>query len=450
MEYKAEDKNGYSRRFGDTITTGGGDIVMNGQTVKAQGRDIGNMAAVTAGIFNLKRKGGNVRLNEKNGNVILGDRDTGVRASDFAGGADDERMDLLRRGYTKTTGDEVVRGRQSAENKGLGNLVRWDPSSKRMTIAGVDVPYLYITDDGNAMVSEKALNAVIDKVKQSSGVKTATELADMIYGRYSNPVKKALDKVMNRESWSYNPEEDPAYKAYEKQYLRNAEQAYNRAMGSGGLYGTPDSYQMYQALAGYADNMQRLSDAVPQLAEQDYNRYSDEQARNLAALEAMQNERAAEYNLLAGANEKQINRIREDDRENYTRREDSLYNYPIAGERLAQETAQAKIAGNEAVQSDMDTELYGPMLELDYRIKNAQLDAVEVKTLISRIQAAQQRAVLYNGGMFMKEDMDALGIPQDMQRYPDSGGYPNPWDAGINAKLAEWYSYTMPTQYAVF
>ena len=50
----------------------------------------------------------------------------------------------------------------------------------------------------------------------------------------------------------------------------------------------------------------------------------------------------------------------------------------------------------------------------------------------------------------MKEDMDALGIPQDMQRYPDSGGYPNPWDAGINAKLAEWYSYTMPTQYAVF
>lgn len=450
MNYKAEDENGYSRRFGDTITTGGGDIVMNGQTVKAQGKDIGNMAAVTAGISNLKRKGGDVSLNEENGNVILGGKDTGVRASDFAGGADDESMDSLRRGYTKTTGDGIIRGRQGAESKGLGNLVRWDRFSKRMTIAGVDVPYLYITDDGNAMVSEKTLNAVIDKVKQSSGVKTATELADRIYGKHSDAVNSALDKVANREKWSYKPEEDPAYEAYARMYERNAEQAYNRAMGLGGLYGAPDSYQIYQAIAGYSDNMQRLSDAVPQLASQAYERYSDEQARNLAALEAIQNERALEYNMLSGANEKQINRMREDDRENYSRREDSLYNYPIAGEKLAQESAQTKIAGNEAVQSDMDTAMYAPMLELDYRIKNAQLDSSEVKTLISRIQAAQQRAALYNGGMFMKEDMDALGIPQDMRRYPDSGGYPNPWDAEINAKLAEWYRYTLPTMYGVY
>ena len=450
MSGKAEEKKGYSRRFGDTITTGSGDIVMNGQTVKAQGRDIGNMAAVTAGLSNLKRRGGAVELNEENGNVMLGGSDTGVRASDFAGGIDDESMDALRKGYTKTTGDEIVRGRQSAESRGMGNMVRWDPSSKRMTIAGVDVPYLYITDDGNAMVSERTLNSVLEKVKQSSGVKTATELADMIYGKNKKAVSSALDKVTNRKQWSYSPESDPAYEAYERMYSRNAEQAYNRAMGSGGLYGAPDSYRMYQALAGYADNMQRLSDAVPELARQAYERYGDEQARNLAALEALRNERTAEYDMLSGANEKQLSRMREDDRENYSRHEDMLYNYPIAGEQTAQQRAKTRIADKEAKQTDIDTAMYSPMIELDYRIKNAQLDSVEVKTLISRIQAAQQRAVLYNGGRFMKQDMDALGIPQDMLRYPDSGGYPNPWDAEINAKLAEWYNYTLPTQYGIY
>lgn len=444
MQYKAEDEKGYSRRFGKTITSGKGDIVMNGQTVKASGNDLGNMAEVTAGIYNLQKRNADASINDSNGNVMLGGNDTGVKARDFANGANDENMDALREGYTKAAGDGIVRGRQSAESRGLGNLVRWDPSSKRMTIAGIDVPYLYITDDGNAMVSEKVLNDVMDRVEKSTGVQTATELADKIYNRHRSDVNSALDKVVDRDSWSYDPTKDPAYEAYAKMYSRNAEQAYNRAMGSGGLYSSPNSYQMYQALAAYADNMQRLSDTVPQLAQQDYARYSDEQQRNLDALEALQSERSAQYNMLSDANERQINRIREDDIENYKRREDSVYNYPMASEQLTQEKAQSHIAGNEVEQSDIDTELYEPMRDLDYMIKNAQLRATDVKNLISRIQVAQERAMMYNGGMFMKQDMDALGIPQNMARYPDTGGYPAPWDAEINAKVAEWYRYTLP------
>ena len=452
MQYKAEDEKGYSRKFGNTITSGTGDIVINGQTVKASGNDIGDMAEATAGIYNLRQRNSDAALNEYNGNVMLGGNDTGVRARDFAGGVTNENMEALRAGYTKSSGDNIVRGRQSAESKGLGNLVRWDSSSKRMTIAGIDVPYLYITDAGNAMVSEKVLNEVMDRVEKSAGVQTATGLADMIYKRHSSAIDNALDKVTDREMWSYDPESDPAYAAYAKMYFRNAEQAYNRAMGSGGLYGSPDSYQMYQALAAYADNMQRMSDAIPQLAQQSYARYGDEQQRNLAALQALQGERSAQYNMLSDANERQINRIREDDIENYDRYEDLIYNYPLESERLMQEKehleqekAKSHIAGNESIQSDLDTGMYMPMLDIDYKIKNAQLDSTQVKTLISRIQAAQQRAQLYNGGMFLKEDMDALGIPQNFARYPNTGGYPSPWDAEINAKLAEWNRYTLPT-----
>lgn len=445
MQYKAEDEKGYSRKFGKTTTSGSGDIVINGQTVKASGNDIGDMAEATAGIYNLRQRNTDVSLNENNGNVMLGGSDTGVMARNFANGVTNENMETLRTGYTKSAGDNVVRGRQSAESRGLGNLVRWDASSKRMTIAGIDVPYLYITDDGNAMVSEKALNEVMDKVEKSAGVKSATELADMIYNNHNPAIKSAMNRVTDREKWSYDPETDPAYEAYAKMYARNAEQAYNRAMGSGGLYGTPNSYQMYQALAAYADNMQRMSDALPELARENYARYSDEQQRNLSALAALQNERSAQYNMFSEANERQINRIREDDIENYDRYEDLIYNYPQVIEKLAQERAKSHIAGNETVQSDIDTEMYAPTLRLDHMIKNAQLSSMEVKTLISRIQAAQQRAQIYNGGMFMKADMDALGIKQDMERYPDTGGYPSPWDAEINAKIAQWYRYTLLT-----
>lgn len=445
MQYKAEDEKGYSRRFGKTITSGTGDIVINGQTVKASGNDIGDMAEATAGIYNLKQRHSDAALNENNGNVMLGGSDTGVRARDFANGVTDENMDALRNGYTKSAGDNVVRGRQSAESRGLGNLVRWDPSSNRMTIAGIDVPYLYITGDGNAMVSEKVLNDIMDRVEKSAGVRTATKLADMIYKRHDPAIDSALEKITDREKWSYDPTADPAYEAYAKMYSRNAEQAYNRAMGSGGLYGAPDSYQMYQALAAYADNMQRMSDAVPELAAKDYARYSDEQQRNILALQALQGERSAQYNMLSDANERQIKRIREDDNENYDRHEDAVYNYPRESERLIQERAKSYISENEKAQSDIDTVMYGPMLEIDYKIKKAQLNSTEVKTLISRIQAAQERALIYNGGMFMKEDMDALGIKQNMARYPDTGGYPAPWDAEINAKLAEWYRYTLVT-----
>lgn len=428
----------YARRFGNVTASGDMDVTVNGQTVRASGNDIGNMAAVTAGLSNLRRKRGDVSLNENNGNVVLGGKDTGVKAEDFAAGADDEGFERLRKGYTKNSGDEIVRGRQAAESSGLGNLVRWDKSSNRMTIAGVDVPYLYITNDGNAMVSEKTLNSVLEKVKENLGVKTAAEIADEIYSRNGRNINKALDSIINRKEWEYNPETDPAYLAYQKQYTRNAEQAYNRAMGTGGLYGSPSSYQMYQALAGYADNMQKMSDAIPEFQNVSYERYSDEQERNLKALEALQKERAEEYDMYNSANESLLDRIKDSDAENYKRYGDSVYTYPLNKEQLRQARLKNELSENEKLRSDMDTDMYQAMLDVDYRIKNAQLSSVQVKTLISQIQAAQQRAMLYNGGMFMKADMDALGIPRNYSRYPDSGGYPSPWDYGINAKLAEW------------
>ena len=37
----------YARRFGNVTASGDMDVTVNGQTVRASGNDIGNMAAVT-------------------------------------------------------------------------------------------------------------------------------------------------------------------------------------------------------------------------------------------------------------------------------------------------------------------------------------------------------------------------------------------------------------------
>jgi len=449
MEFNAENERGYPRRVKGITTSGKGKIVVNGVEVDAEGPDIGDLARVTAGAANLKRRGGAFGLNDKTGNVTLGGIDTGVSAADYADGVTAGGLEAISDGYTKN-GGRIVRGRQAAETGGFGNLVRWDDAAKRMSVAGVNVPYLYVTDDGNAMVSEDVMNSVLADVKNRLGVSAARDIVNEVRDRHKSGVDRALKKVVDRERWSYDSARDPAYEAYARMFGENAEKAYNRAMGSGGLYSSPNSYQMYQALAAYGDNMQRLSDQIPSLAQQDYSRYSDEQTRNLAALNALTSEREKELAARTAANENQLSRLRGDDRENYSRAADALLNYPLKEEQLSQAANRTRISANEVVQSDIDTDMHGKFTDLDYRIKTAQLNSQQVKNIIEQVKAAQQRAALYNGGQFMKADMDALGIAQDMERYPNSGGYPNPWDHEINEKLAQWYEYTLPTQYGVY
>lgn len=407
------------RKFGNTTTSGEGDVLINGQKVSASnpsgGNDLGDMITVTQGMSNIKNAmrgeaygNGNVALDETSGNILYNGGNTGLKASDYASGIDGR---TAADGYSKATGDAVVRGRAYLDSKGLGQLVNWDDSTRTMSVGGINVPYQYITDDGNAMVSQSVLDKVVAQLEQNSGVKNGTALTDDIYSKYDPTISVLNDKIINRDEWKYNPQKDPAYQAYAQMYQQNAEQAYNRAMGSGGLYGTPSSYQKYQALAGYGDSMQQLSQAVPTLAQQDYQRYSDEQNRNIQALQALQQERAYEYNMRYNANENQLNHMNTDAQTNYSRRYNDMYVYPMADNELA-------MSDNDVTRSNVDTVFYPTLKQYEADLSKANVDAATQTNMAYYLNNIEQTAKL-RGGELSTDEKIFLGLDPNEVHYVD-------------------------------
>lgn len=426
-----------ARKFGDTVTSGEGHVSMNGQTVRASnptgGSDLGDMATVTQGMTNVQNAmqssaygNGKAVLDESNGNVLYNGGDTGLKASDYANGITNKQN--ISDGYTNATGDTAVRGRAYLDSKGYGQLVNWDDATKTMSVGGINVPYQYITDDGNAMVSQSVLDNVIARLGTNSNTQNGAALANSIYDKHEPTISSLMDKIINRDQWKYDPRKDPAYQAYAQMYQQNAEQAYNRAMGSGGLYGSPSSYQRYQALAGYGDNMQQLSQTIPTLAQQDYQRYSDEQNRNLQALQSLQQERAYEHNMLYNANEVQLDRMNADAQTNYSRRYNDMYAYPMADNELA-------MANDKVTQSGIDTMYYPTLKQYETDLAKGNVDSITQQNMAYYLNNIENTARLRSGEL-SADAVEFLGLDPNTSHYL--------WDYDVKALLGQYYNAQKP------
>lgn len=103
-------------------------------------------------------------------------------------------------------------------------------------------------------------------------------------------INAGLDKLGSSE-WKYNAEQDPAMQAYRKQYLREAERGTRNAMaGAASLTGGVPSTAAVQA-GQQAGNYYRaqLADKVPELMQQDFNRYMQDREANRADLSLLFN-----------------------------------------------------------------------------------------------------------------------------------------------------------------
>ncbi len=144
-------------------------------------------------------------------------------------------------------------------------------------IGGKPLNTLYIDDEGKAWAWQ---NDVFDSVKNyanSVGVKNPNTLAESINDSYLDDIYEKIYKISNREEFSYDPGNDPVYKAYREKYLTEG----NRA--------TKDAIADYSALTGgYANSSaitagslagqyytQQLANKIPELASQAYERYRD-------------------------------------------------------------------------------------------------------------------------------------------------------------------------------
>ena len=108
---------------------------------------------------------------------------------------------------------------------------------------------------------------------------------------------EALKKASSGE-WNYNPSTDPVWQAYQKQYRREGQRAAEDTLGRAAAMtgGVPSSYAVTAAAQAGNNYAAALSDKLPELYQDSYNRYLQEYQRQLGLADAYAGAGKTEYN----------------------------------------------------------------------------------------------------------------------------------------------------------
>lgn len=106
----------------------------------------------------------------------------------------------------------------------------------------------------------------------------ANKVADWTGGTYGQSVKDALDKINNREKFTYDLNGDALYQQYKDQYMNLGKLAMQDTIGQAsamtGGYG--NSYAATAGNQAYQGYLQKLNDVVPELYQMALNQYNQE------------------------------------------------------------------------------------------------------------------------------------------------------------------------------
>lgn len=115
--------------------------------------------------------------------------------------------------------------------------------------------------------------------------------------RYDATIQDLLGQIVNREAFSYDPDTDPLYGQYRKQYTREGQRATADALGtaaaaSGGIASSYANTAAAQAGNYYAAQM---TDKIPELYQLAYNKYLSDYNMKLSDLGAVQGAEQSDY-----------------------------------------------------------------------------------------------------------------------------------------------------------
>lgn len=126
------------------------------------------------------------------------------------------------------------------------------------------------------------------------------EAAPTYVNRYQSQIDDLTKQILNREAFSYDPEQDPTYQQYKESYTRNGQRAMQDTLGqvSARTGGLASSYAGSAAQQTYDNYMGALADKIPELRQLAYSMYQDEgntQRANLEMLVALEQGDYAKY-----------------------------------------------------------------------------------------------------------------------------------------------------------
>lgn len=128
-------------------------------------------------------------------------------------------------------------------------------------------------------------SADINKFKPKDAQPSSSQLSTFSYesapdyiSRNQDLINEVMDQILNRPDFEYNPENDPTYQNYEKQYTKAGERAMQDTLGqvSARTGGLASSYAGTVSQQAYNQYMDALSDKIPELEQLAYERYMNE------------------------------------------------------------------------------------------------------------------------------------------------------------------------------
>lgn len=177
-------------------------------------------------------------------------------------------------------------------------------SDGNITIGGTEIPYAYIDENNKAWAKQSDLDKAFNEYRQSSGVKSNSEIFDKYNSLYGDEINKVLNRIKNRGEFSYNVEDDPVYKAYKAMYEREGNRSAEDTLAaySAQTGGYANSAAVTAAAAARQYYSEKLNDVIPELEAQAYNRYIADLENDFNTLESLKNLFSDMFNMEYKAN----------------------------------------------------------------------------------------------------------------------------------------------------
>lgn len=153
--------------------------------------------------------------------------------------------------------------------------------------------------DGGSFRLESKLNRRADNLLDQLGSfgSFSYDEAPTYENAFAQQQKDLLDRILNREDFSWSKETDPQWSSYKKSYLREGDRATANALAqaSAASGGRPSSYAVNAATQAGDYYATKLNDVIPTLYQQAYERYLDEYNMKLKDLNAVNQQEQLDY-----------------------------------------------------------------------------------------------------------------------------------------------------------
>lgn len=200
-----------------------------------------------------------------------------VDGTTYASPAD---VDYLTQLAYAQRGDRLVPVRQYANESAAGIGVSWDDADKTVNVGGTTIRPTYINDGGISYAPQSQLDAALDAYKARTGVRMPETVLETYENKSGAARDRALQELLNRKSFDYDPKSDPLYQRYAAEKQRQADEAYRRVLNdNNSSVNTASGAVVSQAIA--AKNAYLRDIAEQQLARENtaYSRYMDDYSR---------------------------------------------------------------------------------------------------------------------------------------------------------------------------